>query len=154
MLMPKSSATLTTLKKISTKSLVLTNMEQITFAKDDAQLVLMVTVVRNANRGFGATLALDVKVRDKLLLMTLLGRQTFAFRKPLSDVGLHFLFIECKCSNVGSLENACDDVTGKCNCKQGFKGDMCEICPNALVLELDEYGVASNSCYSSTVQGK
>ena len=66
MLMPKSSATLTTLKKISTKSSLLTNMEQITFAKDDAQLVLMVTVVRNANRGFGATLALDVKVRDKL----------------------------------------------------------------------------------------
>ena len=83
MLMPKSSATLTTLKKISTKSSLLTNMEQITFAKDDAQLVLMVTVVRNANRGFGDTLALDVKVRDKLLLMTLLGRQTFGFRKPL-----------------------------------------------------------------------
>ena len=83
MLMPKSSATLTTLKKISTKSSLLTNMEQITFAKDDAQLVLMVTVVRNANRGFGATLALDVKVRDKFLLMTLLGRPTFGFRKPL-----------------------------------------------------------------------
>ena len=41
-------------------------MEQIMFAKEDAQSVLMVTVVRNANRGFGATLALDVKVRDKL----------------------------------------------------------------------------------------
>ena len=58
-------------------------MEQITFAKEDARSVLMVTVARNANRGFGATLALDVKVRDKFLLMKLLGRQTFGFRKPL-----------------------------------------------------------------------
>ena len=83
MLMLKSSATLTTLKKISMKSYLLTNMVQITFAKEDAQSVLMVTVVRNANRGFGATLVLDVKVRDKFLLMTLMGRQTFGFRKPV-----------------------------------------------------------------------
>lgn len=55
---------------------------------------------------------------------------------------------------MGTLENACDDATGKCNCKHGFKGDMCEICPNGPVLELDENGVASNSCYSSTDQGK
>ena len=41
------------------------------FAKEDAQLVLMVTVVRNVNRGFGATLALDAKVRIKLILMVI-----------------------------------------------------------------------------------
>ena len=123
------------------------------FAKEDVQSVLMVTAARNANRGFGAILALDAKVRFKFLLMTLLSKLTFSL-KPHSNVGLHFSSIECRCSNVGSLENACDDVTGKCNCKQGFKGDMCEICPNELVLELDKYGVASNSCYSSTEQGK
>ena len=44
-------------------------MGQITFAKEDAQLVLMVTVVRNANQGFGATLALDAKVRITWILM-------------------------------------------------------------------------------------
>ena len=41
------------------------------FAKEDAQLVLMVTVVRNANRGFGATLALDAKVRITWILMVI-----------------------------------------------------------------------------------
>ena len=71
MLMPKSFATMTTLKKISMKSSLLTNMEQIMFAKEDAQLVLMVTVVRNANQGFGATLALDAKVRITWILMVI-----------------------------------------------------------------------------------
>ena len=46
-------------------------MEQIMFAKEDAQLVLMVTVVRNANQGFGATLALDAKVRITWILMVI-----------------------------------------------------------------------------------
>ena len=46
-------------------------MGQITFAKEDVQLVLMVTVVRNANQGFGATLALDAKVRITWILMVI-----------------------------------------------------------------------------------
>ena len=57
-------------------------MGQITFAKEDAQLVLMVTVVRNANRGFGATLALDAKVRINCVSKTLLSKHIW-FRKPL-----------------------------------------------------------------------
>ena len=52
------------------------------FAKEDAQLVLMVTVVRNANRGFGATLALDAKVRINCVSKTLLSKHIW-FRKPL-----------------------------------------------------------------------
>ena len=71
MLMLKPSVTLTTLKTISMKSQQLTNIEKITFATEDAQSVLMVTVARNANRGFGAILASDAKVRIKFLLMTL-----------------------------------------------------------------------------------
>ena len=44
------------------------------FAKEDAQLVLMVTVVRNANRGFGATQALGAKVRIKWILNAILKK--------------------------------------------------------------------------------
>ena len=59
-------------------------MEQIMFAKEDAQLVLMVTVVRNANQGFGATLALDAKVRIKSVLKTLLSKHIFALITTLT----------------------------------------------------------------------
>ena len=56
-------------------------MEQITFAKEDARSVLMVTVARNANRGFGATLALDAKVRIKSILNTLFRKHAFGLKK-------------------------------------------------------------------------
>ena len=42
---------------------------------------------------------------------------------------------ECKCSNFGSEEQKCDDLTGKCKCKKGFSGDRCEICPDGSLFE-------------------
>ena len=37
-------------------------------------------------------------------------------------------FIECNCTQVGSLDGNCNDTTGKCACKVGFDGDKCNRC--------------------------
>ena len=58
-------------------------MEQIMFAKEDAQSVLMVTVARNVNRGFGATPALDAKVRIKWILNYTFQETHIWLKKPL-----------------------------------------------------------------------
>ena len=34
-------------------------------------------------------------------------------------------FIDCNCTQVGSLDGSCDDI-GKCFCKAGFDGDKCQ----------------------------
>ena len=54
---------------------------------------------------------------------------------------------------MGSLENRCDDVNGKCKCKSGFKGDKCEICPDGLVLDIDGNGISTKRCQMETIQG-
>ena len=68
-------------------------MEQITFAKEDAQSVLMVPAARSANRGFGATPALDAKVRIKGILDTLLKKHAFGF-KIKTTLTLGYIFHE------------------------------------------------------------
>ena len=65
----------------------------------------------------------------------------------------HILPIECGCSKSGSLEHICDDAIGKCACKPGFKGDKCEICPDGLVLILNEDGTSANDCHSGNNNG-
>ena len=70
----------------------------------------------------------------------------------------HFLFhifeiVECGCSKEGSFKDGCDDFDGKCQCKQGFKGDKCEICPNGKALELDEEGYSVENCFQGDSEG-
>ena len=41
-----------------------------------------------------------------------------------------FFFLECKCSKIRSEKSYCDPKSGKCNCKIGFSGEKCQICPD------------------------
>ena len=34
----------------------------------------------------------------------------------------------CECDDSGAINNLCDAVTGKCNCKNNYRGDQCEEC--------------------------
>ena len=38
---------------------------------------------------------------------------------------------------MGSDKGLCDEYTGKCQCKSGFSGDKCEICPDGSKTLLD-----------------
>ena len=45
----------------------------------------------------------------------------------------------CHCSPYGSVRNDCEQMSGKCICKPGIKGDKCDICP-------DETQIQANGC--------
>lgn len=45
--------------------------------------------------------------------------------------------LDCGCTVMGSLKGKCDEFTGKCQCKSGFSGDKCEICPDGSKALLD-----------------
>ena len=45
--------------------------------------------------------------------------------------------IDCGCAVMGSDEGKCDPYTGKCQCKPGFSGDKCQICPDGSETLLD-----------------
>ena len=64
-----------------------------------------------------------------------------------------FEIVACGCSKEGSLKDGCDDFDGKCRCKQGFKGEKCEICPNGKALKLDEEGYSVENCFQGDIQG-
>lgn len=34
----------------------------------------------------------------------------------------------CKCDSGGSAKTQCDFVTGRCQCRKGFRGDRCDMC--------------------------
>ena len=39
-----------------------------------------------------------------------------------------FLWLDCKCNNVGSVTLQCDLENGECACKDGFIGEKCDAC--------------------------
>ena len=41
------------------------------------------------------------------------------------------IFVECKCSTDGSVDNDCDGDDGTCNCKENVVGMHCEDCKKA-----------------------
>ena len=45
--------------------------------------------------------------------------------------------LDCGCAVMGSDKGLCDEYTGKCQCKSGFSGDKCEICPDGSKTLLD-----------------
>ena len=45
--------------------------------------------------------------------------------------------LDCGCSVMGSDKGQCDEYTGKCQCKSGFSGEKCEICPDGSKSLLD-----------------
>ena len=53
---------------------------------------------------------------------------------------MHFFsFKACQCSPYGSVRNDCEQMSGKCICKPGIKGDKCDICP-------DETQISPSGC--------
>ena len=46
---------------------------------------------------------------------------------------------------MGSDKGLCDEYNGKCQCKSGFSGDKCEICPDGSKSLLD--GCPNSKCY-------
>ena len=52
--------------------------------------------------------------------------------------------LDCGCSVMGSEKGKCDAYIGKCQCKTGFSGDKCEICPDGSQASLD--GCLNRKC--------
>lgn len=46
----------------------------------------------------------------------------------------------CNCNEIGSLENFCDTRTGKCPCKMGVEGLLCDRC------EDNYFNLTSDGC--------
>ena len=44
-----------------------------------------------------------------------------------NDISL-LQFKDCKCNEQGSINETCDDDTGKCTCKDHVYGDYCDTC--------------------------
>lgn len=44
----------------------------------------------------------------------------------------------CECNKSGALNNMCDTLTGKCECKTGFRGHLCDQCEDRHVLIADQ----------------
>ena len=56
---------------------------------------------------------------------------TLDFRLLPSNQNLHkIIFPECKCSEIGSSKSDCNPESGKCDCKTGFSGQKCQVCPD------------------------
>lgn len=43
----------------------------------------------------------------------------------------------CNCNMAGSVRDDCEQMTGRCVCKQGIKGMKCDVCPPGTVLGPD-----------------
>ena len=41
---------------------------------------------------------------------------------------------ECGCDPQGSVATTCDSQTGACECKPGFGGDKCNVCPDGMLV--------------------
>ena len=54
---------------------------------------------------------------------------------------------ECGCDPQGSVATTCDSQTGTCECKPGFGGDRCNVCPDGMLV-----GVAG--CKNNDIGGK
>ena len=53
--------------------------------------------------------------------------------------------LDCGCAVMGSHKGKCDEYTGKCQCKPGFSGEKCEICPDGSKALLD--GCPNSECF-------
>ena len=60
--------------------------------------------------------------------------------------------LDCGCSVMGSEKGKCDAYIGKCQCKPGFSGDKCEICPDGSQATLD--GCLNRKCKKKIKEGK
>uniref|UniRef100_A0AAR2L104 Basement membrane-specific heparan sulfate proteoglycan core protein n=1 Tax=Pygocentrus nattereri TaxID=42514 RepID=A0AAR2L104_PYGNA len=52
----------------------------------------------------------------------------------------------CQCSETGSLHSICDAQTGKCMCKAGVRGHLCDQCDNRYVLSDDQCVSCDDEC--------
>ena len=48
----------------------------------------------------------------------------------LTKIYIKIIFPECKCSEIGSSKSDCNPESGKCDCKTGFSGQKCQVCPD------------------------
>ncbi|XP_072536108.1 laminin subunit alpha-1 [Salminus brasiliensis] len=53
---------------------------------------------------------------------------------------------ECQCSETGSLHQVCDAQTGKCECKAGVRGHLCDQCEDRHVLSNDQCVSCDDEC--------
>nr|XP_031843946.1 laminin subunit alpha-1 isoform X2 [Nomia melanderi] len=68
----------------------------------------------------------------------------------------------CRCSNLGSINTACDIVTGQCHCKPNVTGRQCDQCltgfwgfasgAECVPCECDPFGAHNSSCHDVTGQ--
>ncbi|XP_051970169.1 laminin subunit alpha-1 [Xyrauchen texanus] len=52
----------------------------------------------------------------------------------------------CQCSRAGSVHNMCDGRTGKCDCKLGVRGHLCDQCEERHVLVNEECVSCDDDC--------
>ncbi|TRZ02967.1 hypothetical protein DNTS_026215, partial [Danionella cerebrum] len=52
----------------------------------------------------------------------------------------------CQCSSMGSLHAVCDGLTGRCECKPGVRGHLCDQCQERHVLEHEECVSCDDPC--------
>ena len=130
---------------------ILKQIVALKFVKATVQSVWLDQIVRNAKGHIGVTQVLVAEVTFNSLIRFLIS---CIFSKMTSlNQDSCYLILECGCSKEGSFEDSCDDVTGKCRCLQGFKGDKCEVCPNGKVLVLGDGGKSDETCQPREHQG-
>ncbi|XP_055037654.2 laminin subunit alpha-1 [Misgurnus anguillicaudatus] len=52
----------------------------------------------------------------------------------------------CQCSEAGSVHGVCDGRTGKCECKVGVRGHLCDVCEERHVLVNDQCVSCDDDC--------
>lgn len=58
----------------------------------------------------------------------------------------------CKCNKIGSARNDCEQMSGKCSCKPGYKGIKCDLCPDGSTVEYYGCPTVSNTTCSDDSQ--
>uniref|UniRef100_H2ZIA5 Laminin subunit alpha-2 n=1 Tax=Ciona savignyi TaxID=51511 RepID=H2ZIA5_CIOSA len=53
---------------------------------------------------------------------------------------------KCGCNVAGSLDGACDKVTGQCNCDEGIKGRICDRCSDKHVITTEGCRECNDEC--------
>ena len=95
-------------------------------------------------------------------LFSVLGEFVYFLNFPRKFRVFSFQFFilpsECECNPDGSMDQNCDDTTGKCTCKEHIVGDKCDQCasgffgyPQCQACECSEDGALDNSCNENGV---